>query len=131
MPPKPTDSQHQVRMMYGNGLRPQIWSAFVTRFNIKHVYEFYGSTEGNSNLINIDNKIGAVGFVPKFAKPIYPVTLVLCDEESGQPLRNEEGRCVEAKPGEPGVFIGSISVHHAARSFSGYADKVIKIKFKK
>lgn len=49
-PAKPTDTQHQVRMMFGNGLRPQIWTQFASRFNIKQIGEFYGSTEGNSNL---------------------------------------------------------------------------------
>lgn len=49
-PPRPTDGQHKVRMMFGNGLRPQIWTQFVSRFNINQICEFYGSTEGNSNL---------------------------------------------------------------------------------
>lgn len=49
-PPRPEDTQHKLRMMYGNGLRPQIWSQFVSRFNIPHIGELYGSTEGNSNL---------------------------------------------------------------------------------
>jgi solute carrier family 27 fatty acid transporter 1/4 len=44
------ERQHKVRLMFGNGLRPQIWEKFVTRFGIKHVGEFYGATEGNSNL---------------------------------------------------------------------------------
>lgn len=124
VPQKPTDNQHKIRMMFGNGFRAQLWTQFVSRFNIPQVMEFYGSTEGNSNLINYDNKVGAVGFVPQFAKLIYPVTLVCCDESSGEPIRNEKGRCVQAKPGEPGVFIGLINPNHAARSFSGYADKV-------
>jgi solute carrier family 27 fatty acid transporter 1/4 len=61
--------------------------------------------------------------VPRFAKKSYPVMLVLYDDETGQPLRNKEGRCVEAKIGEPGIFIGKISAHHPVRSFAGYADK--------
>lgn len=76
VPQKPTDTQHKIRIMFGNGLKPQIWHNFVTRFNISHIGEFYGSTEGNSNLINTDNRIGAVGFVPRYAQKIYPVTLV-------------------------------------------------------
>lgn len=36
--------------MLGNGLRPQIWKSFVDRFGVKEIYEFYGATEGNSNL---------------------------------------------------------------------------------
>lgn len=50
--PKPTDTQHKLRMIYGNGLRPQIWSEFVERFNIPKVAEFYGATEGNANIGN-------------------------------------------------------------------------------
>ena len=50
VPPKTEDKQHKLRMIYGNGLRPQIWTAFVERFNIPHVAEFYGATEGNANI---------------------------------------------------------------------------------
>ena len=49
--------------MFGNGLRPQIWTKFVQRFNIPNIAEFYGSTEGNSNIVNFDNQVGAVGFI--------------------------------------------------------------------
>lgn len=39
-----------VKKIVGNGLRPEIWKQFVAEFQIDHVYEFYGATEGNSNL---------------------------------------------------------------------------------
>lgn len=42
--------QHKVRAMFGNGLRPQIWTKFMQKFKIKEIFEFYGATEGNSNL---------------------------------------------------------------------------------
>lgn len=48
--PKKEDQEHNVRMIFGNGLRPQIWEEFVKRFNIPKVLEFYGATEGNSNI---------------------------------------------------------------------------------
>lgn len=51
-PPKPEDTKHNLRMVFGNGLRPQIWNDFVTRFNIPKVAEFYGATEGNANIGN-------------------------------------------------------------------------------
>ena len=47
---KPTDNQHSIKVMFGNGLKPQIWKQFVSRFEIPRIAEFYGSTEGNSNL---------------------------------------------------------------------------------
>nr|XP_040238410.2 long-chain fatty acid transport protein 4 [Anopheles coluzzii]XP_040238411.2 long-chain fatty acid transport protein 4 [Anopheles coluzzii] len=127
-PPKPTDTQHSVRLMFGNGLRPQIWPQFVSRFNIQQIGEFYGSTEGNSNLLNIDNTMGAVGFVPNFAKAIYPVTLIRCDEETGEIIRGSDGFCIKCKAGEPGVFVGKINPKKALNSFVGYADKAASEK---
>lgn len=52
-PPKPEDNAHRLRLMFGNGMRPQIWGEFVKRFNIKRISEFYGSSEGNANIGNI------------------------------------------------------------------------------
>ena len=50
------EKQHCIRMMFGNGLRPQIWQQFVSRFNIGQINEFYGSTEGNCSCGNFSNK---------------------------------------------------------------------------
>lgn len=50
VPVCPEERQHKVRLMYGNGLRPQIWETFVARFGIKQIGELYGATEGNSNI---------------------------------------------------------------------------------
>lgn len=123
-PPKPEDTQHKIRFMFGNGLRPQIWESFVKRFNIAQIGEIYGATESNANLANFDNTMGAVGFVPRIAKFLYPVDLVRCDEETGEPLRGDNGLCLKCEPGEAGVLVGKINPNHAARSFAGYADKV-------
>lgn len=50
VPPSAYDTSHKVRLLFGNGLRPQIWEPFVKRFQVKQIGEFYGATEGNSNL---------------------------------------------------------------------------------
>ena len=47
------EAKHKVRLVFGNGLRPEIWSAFVERFNIPNIAEFYGLTEGNSNKLHL------------------------------------------------------------------------------
>jgi solute carrier family 27 fatty acid transporter 1/4 len=90
--------------MYGNGLRAEIWPEFVKRFGIKRIGEFYGSTEGNSNIINIDNKIGACGFLPVYPGiyKLYPVRLVKVDPESGELLRDKNGLCISCLPGDLG-----------------------------
>lgn len=43
-PPGPYDRAHRVRLAFGNGLRPDIWRTFMTRFNVARIYEFYGAT---------------------------------------------------------------------------------------
>lgn len=50
IPQKKEDTEHNVKIIFGNGLRPQIWEEFVKRFNIGKVLEFYGATEGNANI---------------------------------------------------------------------------------
>ncbi|XP_070518969.1 long-chain fatty acid transport protein 1 isoform X3 [Cardiocondyla obscurior] len=122
-PPSKYDKTHNVRLMFGNGLRPQIWESFVKRFGVRQIGEFYGATEGNSNLVNIDNKIGAVGFIPRYASSLYPVALLKIDEETGELLRGPNGFCIPCKPGEPGIFVGKINSRKAINDFSGYADK--------
>ena len=48
----PEEKEHRVRLMFGNGLRPELWNEFVSRFGISKIGELYGSTEGNSNIGN-------------------------------------------------------------------------------
>lgn len=49
-PANAADTNHNVRVIFGNGLRPQIWPQFINRFKIPQVAEFYGATEGNANI---------------------------------------------------------------------------------
>ena len=49
-PETPEEKKHSIQLMFGNGLRPQIWDLFVQRFNIPRIGEFYGATEGNSSV---------------------------------------------------------------------------------
>ena len=117
------ETQHRVRLMFGNGLRPQIWTAFVNRFKIPNVAEFYGSTEGNSNIINNENVKGAVGFLPVLFQKFFPLGLIKVDKETGEVIRDNNGLCVRCKPGEPGEWVGEIVRNHALRDFHGYADE--------
>ncbi|XP_013194431.1 long-chain fatty acid transport protein 1 isoform X1 [Amyelois transitella] len=128
VPPGPNDRAHKVRVMAGNGLRPQIWEEFVRRFGIQRVLEFYGATEGNSNLVNMDSKVGAIGFLSRLVSSIYPLTLVKCDQITGEILRDSNGKCISCGPHEPGVLLGKIDPKKAILTFSGYADKTASEK---
>ncbi|VVC99973.1 unnamed protein product [Leptidea sinapis] len=128
VPPGSNDKAHNVKVMIGNGLRPQIWEEFVKRFNIPRVLEFYGATEGNCNLVNLDSKVGAIGFLSRLVSSIYPLTLVKCDEITGEILRDDKGRCITCSPSEPGLLLGKIDPKQAILTFAGYADKTASEK---
>ncbi|KAK0172575.1 hypothetical protein PV328_005877 [Microctonus aethiopoides] len=136
VPPKLEDKEHNVRMIFGNGLRPQIWKEFVDRFKIPFVAEFYGATEGNANIVNMDNTVGAIGFVSRIIPTVYPISIIKVDSD-GEPIRNAKGLCQECKPNEPGVFIGKIIPNNPHRAFLGYVDekaserKIVRDVFRK
>lgn len=121
--PSPADREHSVRTMFGNGLRPQIWPQFVERFGIQQVAEFYGATEGNANIVNLDNTVGAIGFVSRILPAIYPISIIRADAATGEPIRGADGLCQRCEPNEPGVFIGKIAAGNPSRAFLGYVDK--------
>lgn len=122
VPPNDCDKDHNLKIIFGNGLRPQIWTEFVKRFNIPRVAEFYGATEGNANIVNTDNTVGAVGFISRIIPAVYPITIIKVDPENGDPIRNSKGFCMPCKPNEPGVFVGKITAGNPARQFLGYVD---------
>lgn len=63
-----SDQVHNVRMAIGNGIRPEVWRTFISRFGHVDIKEFYGSTEGTLGFLNYAGKIGAVGRVNSFHK---------------------------------------------------------------
>lgn len=92
--PTSHESAHRVRMCCGNGLRPDVWNDFKTRFRIPQIFEFYAATEGNLSLFNIDGKPGAIGRIPPYLAHRFPASLVKFDVEKHEPVRNEQGFCI-------------------------------------
>ena len=122
-PPGPNEVRHRIRLACGNGLRPDLWEEFKSRFRIPQILEFYGATEGNVNIFNFEGKAGAVGRVPWFVAHRFPIAVVRFDVERQQPVRDERGFCVRCEPDEPGEVIGKI-LNDAAKPgnrFEGYA----------
>ena len=52
-PPSSLDKGHKLKAMFGNGMRPDVWTKFITRFDIPTVNEFFNSTEGMLQLLNV------------------------------------------------------------------------------
>ncbi len=124
-PVQAEESQHRVRLCFGNGLRPDIWSAFRARFKIPRIVEFYAATEGNCSMFNFDATPGSVGRIPAWAEKRFPVKIVRFDFAADAPARDANGRCTECGPGEVGEAIGKIvnDPERPAQRFEGYADK--------
>lgn len=121
------ETQHNLRLAFGNGLRPDVWRTFQERFKVKRILEFYGSTEGNVSMFNFDGAPGAIGRVPPYLRHRFSIRLVQFDIESETPVRGEDGLCIECKPGEVGEAIGLIT-DDARGGYSGYADKAASEK---
>jgi fatty-acyl-CoA synthase len=138
-PPNANEARHRIRLACGNGLRPDLWPAFQSRFRIPHILEFYGATEGNVNIFNFEGKAGAVGRVPWYVAHRFPIAVVRFDVEHQQPVRNAQGFCERCSPDEPGEVIGKIlnDPSKPGNRFEGYAtgdqneSKVLRDVFKK
>jgi fatty-acyl-CoA synthase len=114
------EQDHSLRAITGNGLRPEIWQTFQSRFRIPKIVEFYGATEGNVSMLNYDGRLGAVGRIPSYMRSLMPVRIVRFDVEHEMPIRNAEGFCIECDSDEAGEAIGRISSDPRQR-FEGYS----------
>ncbi|PYH93078.1 acetyl-CoA synthetase-like protein [Aspergillus ellipticus CBS 707.79] len=132
--PSPLDRDHQVRMMYGNGLRPDVWERFRTRFNIPEVGEFFNSTEGVFALLNLNKgpfTAGCVGhhglIMRRWMRDTYvPVSV---DPNTGDVARDAKTGLAIRMPYEEG---GEILVKVPdEKAFPGYwgNDKATQKKF--
>jgi len=122
-PERPDDRNHRVRAMIGNGLRPDIWEAFQKRFGIRTIREFYGATEGNTALVNFENKVGSVGRMP--LRSITNARIIRYDVETDSHPRGPDGLCIECEPDEVGELVGRIPATDAIAMgrFEGYTSK--------
>ncbi len=123
-PPQAIETQHSLRIACGNGLRPEVWVPFQSRFKIPRVLEYYASTEGNFSLYNCEGEVGAIGRIPPFLASRLPVALLRFDIDRGEPVRNAQGLCEPCEVDEVGEAVGLMPENAAQRGgrFEGYAD---------
>ena len=112
-PPSELEKDHRVTRMIGNGMRPNIWDKFKSRFGIQEVLELYASSEGNVGFSNIFNFDNTVGFSPT------PYAIIAFDKDKNEPVRDNKGHCKRVKKGETGLLIGKIT---RRSPFDGYTD---------
>lgn len=121
--PDPLERDHKLRCAYGNGLRPDVWERFRTRFNIPEIAEFFNSTEGLFMLVNWDRGgwrgacVGHHGLILRALLHNMYVP-VLIDHETGDIWRDPEAGFAKRTTYEDG---GEILVKVSdKKAFQGY-----------
>ncbi len=114
--------EHKLRCMMGAGLSVDIWKRWIERFGEMDVYEGWGSTEANTNLINVDNYVGSCGRVPDWNTTNF--RLLRYDMENDAHVRTDDGFYVLCEPGEVGEGVGMIINHPeiGGGRFEGYTN---------
>ncbi|XP_068562204.1 long-chain fatty acid transport protein 6 [Cebidichthys violaceus] len=117
-PKTAADQVHKVRMGVGNGLRPDVWREFQSRFGNIKMCEVYGSTEGNLCFMNHIGKIGTVGRSHFFYRLLFKYDLVKYDMLKDEPVKDTYGFCQRVEKGETGLLLSKVST---LSPFFGYA----------
>ncbi len=114
-PPSEYEKNHTLKKVAGVGLRKRTWEKFKSRFQIDHIYEFYGITEGTGGFLNVDEAPGMVG-----RNNLPGIVLAKVDPETGEFYRDKKGFCVKCKPGDIGMALNELD---KGTFFTGYKDK--------
>lgn len=118
---KPKD--HKLRCMLGAGLTETSWRRWIEYFGEMDILEGWGSTEANTNLLNLDNHIGSCGRVPRWDRTNF--RLVKFDTETETHVKDKNGHYILCQPGEVGEGLGMIINHpdFGGGRFEGYTSK--------
>ncbi|MHA2324188.1 MAG: AMP-binding protein [Promethearchaeota archaeon] len=92
-----------LKKMFGLGLRKDIWEEFQSRFQIEHIWEFYGGTDFGVPCFNVDEVPGMVG-----RKILPTVEIIKIDQDTGEFYKDENGFYIKCKSGEIGMLIVKI-----------------------
>ncbi|NKR55544.1 long-chain-acyl-CoA synthetase [Rhodococcus hoagii] len=112
-PGRPSDRDNGIRLMVGNGLRPEIWTEFTERFGIDRVAEFYGASECNIAFVNALGVERTAGVCP------LPHAVVEYDQDTGRARRAQDGRLRRVRVGEVGLLLSKVTDR---APFDGYTD---------
>ncbi|MDB4043490.1 long-chain-acyl-CoA synthetase [Gammaproteobacteria bacterium] len=111
--PTPAEQNNPLKVMVGNGLRPDVWDIFKDRFGVDRIVEIYGASEGNALFMNLLNKDKTIGMTNA------QVALIEYDVAEDKIIKNEDGTCKKITNHDPGLLIVFISPNSV---FNGYTD---------
>ncbi|KAF2496323.1 long-chain fatty acid transporter-like protein [Lophium mytilinum] len=108
--PSPLERAHNVKMAWGNGMRPDVWEPFRERFNIPCINELYAATDGLGSSFNrnhgpfTQHAIGLRGLVWHWKNGKNEVRVKM-DVDTEEIVRDKNGFAVKAGPNEPGQVL--------------------------
>ena len=111
--PTQAELNNPLKVMVGNGLRPDVWDTFKDRFGVNRIVEIYGASEGNALFMNLLNKDKTIGMTNA------DVTLIEYDVAEDEILKNDNGFCRKIINHDPGLLIIRIGPNAV---FNGYTD---------
>lgn len=120
------DTKNDVRMAFGNGLRPDVWNTFKERFGITAIAEVYAATEGAAGSWNYslnDFSKGAIGRFGFFGNLLVGkgAAVVELDHITDLPSRDPKtGFCTRVPVGEPGELLYALDPQNPSANFQGY-----------
>lgn len=144
--PHPDNKRHQVKIAYGNGLRPDIWEQFKSRFGIEGIGEFYAASESPIATTNLQYGSYGIGACRKYGSLInfllsfQQAIIKMSPDDDSEIYRDPKtGLCVPVGPNEPGELLMKIlNPKNVEGSFQGYYSnkqatekKVLRDVFKK
>jgi acyl-CoA synthetase (AMP-forming)/AMP-acid ligase II len=124
-PTHPLERSHVVTMAWGNGMRPDVWEAFRTRFNIPVINELYAATDGLGASFNYNrgpfgaNAIGRRGLLWRFQNSSKEVRVKI-DVVTEDILRNPSGFAIPCRDGEAGEVLHKLDPAAPNAMFQGY-----------
>lgn len=125
-PPSPAEKTHNVRLAFGNGLRPDVWNRAKERFNIDTIAEFYAATEGvggSWNTSRNDFAAGAIGHTGSLVRTLFrgQTELIELDIDTEEPVRDPKtGLCKPVPLGQPGEMVAKLDEKNIKDGFQGY-----------
>lgn len=124
-PPHPMERQHNVRMAWGNGMRPDVWEVFRQRFNVPVINELYAATDGLGSSFNYNqggfgkNAIAVRGLIWHLRNGKNEVRVKM-DVDTEEMIRDKNGFAVQCSVNEPGEVLHRIDPAMADAAFAGY-----------
>jgi len=125
-PPSPDDKKHNVKVAWGNGMRPDVWEVFRERFGIETINELYAATDGLGSSFNANrgefgrNAIAVRGLLWRLVNNKIEKR-VRMDIDTQEIVRDANGFAIECGTDEPGEVLHLIPDPAAAEMmFRGY-----------